>query len=238
MRPFWFYIPVILAGLFPWTPLLLLLFRRVDRDIARRFLTAVVGFGFLFFSASTNKLPGYLLPLFPPLCALLGTALAEVKLKGCGRPAVLLTACAALLAFVPIAGTLLPRALAAGLSRASWDISWSGIIAGFALAAIVWFTVKRGRPTLATSVIAAAATIGVVYLKIAALPQVDREVSSRSLWREIKPVAESVCVSDIHRNWRYGLNYYSETPLPDCAAGSAKLQIVQQSGARPELRPR
>ena len=237
VRPFWFYIPVLLAGIFPWTPLLMLLARRVDRDIPRRFLTAIVVFGFVFFSVSTNKLPGYLLPLFPPLCVLLGVALDEVKSKGRGQQqAILLAACAALLGLVPVAGSLLPRALQSGLSRASWALSWPGIFAALALSVIVWFAVSRRRSPLALSIIAVASVAGVIYLKIVALPQVDRTASSRGLWLEVEPVAEFVCVAGISRSWRYGLNYYAGAPFFECASETAKLQIVQQPGRRPELR--
>ena len=63
-QPFWFYVPVLLAGLFPWTPLLALLFSaRLFQDRRAQFLLAWFAWGFLFFSVSRNKLPGYLLPL-------------------------------------------------------------------------------------------------------------------------------------------------------------------------------
>jgi 4-amino-4-deoxy-L-arabinose transferase-like glycosyltransferase len=235
VRPFWFYIPVIFAGIFPWTPLLLSLFRRTPRDVTRTFLAAIVVFGFVFFSLSRNKLPGYLLPLFPALCALLGLSLAAYKQSDGSRPVRLLTACAALLGLVPVAGSLLPQALQSGLSRSSWDLSWVGMALAFALATLVWFASSRGRMTAAVSLIAAGAVIGVVYLKIHVLPQVDHAASARDLWSEVKPVANSVCVTPIHRNWRYGLNYYSKIPLPDCSLKPAKLQIVQESGNRPQL---
>jgi 4-amino-4-deoxy-L-arabinose transferase-like glycosyltransferase len=235
VRPFWFYVPVILAGIFPWTPLLLLLIKDVGSDVARRFLSVIVIFGFVFFSASTNKLPGYLLPLFPPLCGLLGIALAGVKGKAGPWPAALLAGCAALLGLVPIAGSLLPRALQSGLSRSPWDVSWPGVLAGLALAGVVWLAASRGRLPLAASIVTAAALTGVVYLKMVALPTVDQAASARNLWTEVRPVAGSVCVGDIHRSWKYGLNYYSEKPLPDCRSEPAKLQIDQQAGSLPQL---
>ena len=74
VQPIWFYIPVLLAGLVPWTPLLVLLFkRRLYQDQRVRFLLLWFAFGFVFLSISVNKLPGYLLPLLPALCALDGT---------------------------------------------------------------------------------------------------------------------------------------------------------------------
>jgi hypothetical protein len=91
---------------------------------------------------------------------------------------------------------------------------------------------------LAASVVAGAAVIGVVYLKTIVLPQVDQAASARNLWTEVRPVAGSVCVGDIHRSWKYGLNYYSEIPLPDCRSEPAKLQIDQHSGTPPRLQRR
>ena len=71
--PIWFYVPVLLAGLFPWTPLLVLLFSApLFQDRRAQFLLAWFAWGFVFFSASRNKLPGYLLPLLPPVAALVG----------------------------------------------------------------------------------------------------------------------------------------------------------------------
>ena len=90
-QPVWFYVPVLLAGLFPWTPLFALLFkRRLYQDRRALFLLAWFAWGFLFFSASRNKLPGYLLPLLPPLAALVGVALGSRR-----APANLAGRCAA-----------------------------------------------------------------------------------------------------------------------------------------------
>ena len=77
-QPFWFYVPILLAGLFPWTPLLALLFSaRLFQDRRAQFLLAWFAWGFLFFSISRNKLPGYLLPLLPALAVLIGIACSE-----------------------------------------------------------------------------------------------------------------------------------------------------------------
>ncbi len=74
-QPFWFYVPVLAAGIFPWTPLLLLPLLEIVRKglrsvLANRqtaFLFYWVVLPFAFFSISRNKLPGYLLPVLPPL---------------------------------------------------------------------------------------------------------------------------------------------------------------------------
>ena len=71
----WFYLPVFLLLLYPWFPLLA--WADCDiRDRRVRTLTGVLVWGVVFFSLSVNKLPGYLLPLFPSACILIGLGLS------------------------------------------------------------------------------------------------------------------------------------------------------------------
>ncbi len=214
VQPIWFYVPVLLVGLLPWSPLILLLFRRdLYRDRRLQFLAVLVAFGMVFFSASSNKLPGYLLPLFPPLAVLLGVALARTT-----RARAVLLCSAALLAVLPVAVAVLPEAIRRGLPYASMaSINWLPLIPVGILAGLVWWGETQGRRSLAVAGIAAGVVLGVFYLKVEAYPVLDREVSARGLWREVAPRYFDACVEDIHRSWRYGLNYYSLDPLPSCA---------------------
>ena len=74
-QPIWFYVPILAAGVFPWTALLLLpifeVIRRgvqpILRDRQRAYLFYWVVLPFVFFSLAKNKLPNYLLPILPPL---------------------------------------------------------------------------------------------------------------------------------------------------------------------------
>lgn len=86
-QPFWFYIPVLLAGFLPW-PLVLLaclwfLFSRSPRVAVLR--TRPLGFCLLwtawsmfFFSMSKGKLPTYILPIMPAVALLMGSYLEPV----------------------------------------------------------------------------------------------------------------------------------------------------------------
>ena len=223
VQPFWFYAPVLAAGMLPWSPVMALLFRRsLYRDRARLFLLLWFAFGFLFFSASTNKLPGYLLPLLPALAALMGIALAESR-----RAPAAIAASMAMLALIPAAAQVLPQALAGGLSRSdppafSW--LWLGPVA----AAVV---VGRIRPAgRAMAAVAACAVLGFFYLKLAAFPALETAVSARPVWAEIAGKREQVCLGKMHRAWEYGLHYYSVTPLPACADAPRPLELRQDDG--------
>ena len=230
-QPWWFYLPVLLAGLLPWTPLVgLVARRRALRDPRRAFLLVWFLFGLLFFSLAANKLPGYLLPLLPALTALMGIGLDEVE-----HPAPWLAASAVLLVTFPMVAPALPAAVATGLSRTPWPApSWIWLLP-VAAAAAVWMVAQQGRRLAAVALMAACIAAGFVYLKHSTMPEVNRAASARSLWSEIETRAGEVCVAAIHRNWRYGLNYYSVTPLPDCEQQPRPLAVRQTVGQPPHV---
>lgn len=74
VQPFWFYAPVLIGLLAPWT---LLLFRAPWREPRWRYFVVWAVFGFAVFSSGANKLPGYLLPLLPALAVLMALGVPE-----------------------------------------------------------------------------------------------------------------------------------------------------------------
>ncbi|RLJ65271.1 phospholipid carrier-dependent glycosyltransferase [Sulfurisoma sediminicola] len=76
--PMWYFVPILLVGLMPWTLALFGALRNAaKREAALRFqpqrfllLWCVMVFGF--FSVSSSKLVPYILPIFPALAALIG----------------------------------------------------------------------------------------------------------------------------------------------------------------------
>ena len=107
----WYFIPILVGGLLPWTPMLVPAAWRAWRTEAvggrfnvRKFLLVYVCTIFAFFSVSGSKLPSYILPLFPALALLLGDWLAHVDSRRLRRfmlPAVAVAAVG--LATVPFA---------------------------------------------------------------------------------------------------------------------------------------
>ena len=230
-QPWWFYIPVLAGLLLPWTPVLVLPMRRKAwRDPRRVFLLAWIVFGLVFFSAAANKLPGYVLPLLPAAAALLGIGLHEAR-----DPRPWLAACALLLVTYPIAARVLPVAVAIGLSHAARPAPhWSWLLAP--IAAGLLYCQPFGRKRLAAvAALATCATAGIVYLKAASLPEVNRLASARDIWGQIGVHASDVCIDAIHRDWRYGLNFYSVAPLPDCERVPKPWMVRQTPGEPPYL---
>ena len=84
VEPFWWFAPIILAGLFPWIAFFVQSLRhnlqggwaaRAGNSVAW-FCVVWAGFIFLFFSASHSKLVPYVLPVVPPLALLIGRYVA------------------------------------------------------------------------------------------------------------------------------------------------------------------
>jgi 4-amino-4-deoxy-L-arabinose transferase-like glycosyltransferase len=231
VQPWWFYVPRLPALLLPWTPLLLALRPRADwAEPRRRFLLAWVAFGLLFFSASTNKLPGYLLPLLPPLAILMALGLEQVR-----RAGALLVASALLLAAYSIAAPLLPAAVAnlwAGAPRPSFHWTW---LLPIIPAACAWILEARAWRIAALAAVAAAAAIALAALKWTAGPAIDRTAAARELARTIAQHPDAVCLEPIRRDWQYGLNYYAGTGLPECASAPKPFHVIQEQGSPPQL---
>ena len=225
VQPFWFYVPILLGLLFPWTPLLALLRRSTFKAEPERIFAALAVFGFVFFSASTNKLPGYLLPLLPAVCALLAHAVVEAD-----APKRTLACCGLLMALIPLAAGVLPETLRSGLRHVSWaGIPWLYCALAIPVAAGVYLLVRRRHTAQAVALLGLLVSAGWLYVKQTALPAVDQAASARPLWNRVRSQREDTCVETLNRALRYGLNYYSITPIPDCAE-TPKPHRIRQLG--------
>jgi 4-amino-4-deoxy-L-arabinose transferase-like glycosyltransferase len=213
-RPVWFYVPVLLAGLFPWTPLLVLLCSaRAFQDRRCQFLLAWFAWGFLFFSVSRNKLPGYLLPLVPAIAALLGIAAAEARVRS-SKLMLLLGAAAALLSLVPPLEDALPQALLAGMSHTPLKVVTLWIVPGLLAGLLCAYFEKAGHRDLAMALVAGATVVAVVSIVWRVYPALDRQVSGRAFW--ISTRQSITCLPPMNRSQRYSLEYYAGRSLPDC----------------------
>ena len=84
VQPWWYFVPLLLAGTLPWVSLLPGALRMASvctpgHFQPQRLLLLWAGFIFIFFSASGSKLPLYILPVFPALAPLL--ALYALQLR-------------------------------------------------------------------------------------------------------------------------------------------------------------
>ena len=87
-QPWYYFIPILLLGMLPWTLLMFDTLFKTSRDKRlsgifnpARFLLIWAVFIYVFFSISDSKLPSYLLPMFPALALLMGKRLAEMDVR-------------------------------------------------------------------------------------------------------------------------------------------------------------
>ncbi|HMH17944.1 MAG TPA: glycosyltransferase family 39 protein [Burkholderiales bacterium] len=126
--PWWYYVPVLLVGLLPWTPSIPAAFVKAWRtpDASRfrvdRFLAIWTAVVVVFFSASSSKLPGYVLPAVPAILLLFARHYRALSERARRAPAV---ACV-------VAGVVLAL-LAAVLPTVGANRTWPEFDPGYAI---------------------------------------------------------------------------------------------------------
>ncbi|HEX5629933.1 MAG TPA: phospholipid carrier-dependent glycosyltransferase [Usitatibacteraceae bacterium] len=96
-EPWWYFWPILFAGFLPWmlnlVPAALDGWRRENPAASfpwRRFALVWSAFILAFFSASSSKLPAYILPVFPVLALVLGDWLARAPAERLWKPVAIL----------------------------------------------------------------------------------------------------------------------------------------------------
>lgn len=83
--PLWYFFPILIVGLLPWTSLLPQALKKGWQDEGQfktnRFILIWSVFIFAFFSKSGSKLPSYILPIFPALAMLMAQTLMNISSK-------------------------------------------------------------------------------------------------------------------------------------------------------------
>jgi 4-amino-4-deoxy-L-arabinose transferase-like glycosyltransferase len=151
VEPWWYFFPMLAAGMLPWVTLLpqaLIRGWQIRPSPAvfhpARFVLIWAVVVFAFFSASGSKLPSYILPVFPALALLTGLVLAEVGTRQLLWHTIpVLVVGIAIMAFAPHASFMVSRYVPASLIEAY--VPWI-IAAGLALAiggACAFFLFRR-----------------------------------------------------------------------------------------------
>ncbi len=160
-EPPYYFIPVLLAGMLPWTVTLIDALSRAWKRApqqhfqAQRFLFLWAAVVFVFFSASSSKLLSYIVPMFPALALLIGVRLTQLSARALtwqALPAAL--AGIVLLALVPDIERYASREVEIDLLRdyADWLIA-AGLLQIAGAAACAWLA-WRGRTAAALAVLA------------------------------------------------------------------------------------
>ncbi len=229
-QPFWFYIPVFLLAMMPWTAFLLATAvedLRVLWSEGRRafsapedswplFLLIWMLLPILFFSASQSKLPGYILPSVPAGALLVAEYLA-VRRGSAERVPPTLAAVHGI-----VCGALIFAAFSAAAITIHHRIAWdSGTYVALASGAAFAVGITALLRTGAGLRLLRPATLFAVVLSVAAIvrfaaPFIDDSQSARPIAESIQAFSSEpipVALYHVHRTQEYGLEFYLDRPL-------------------------
>jgi 4-amino-4-deoxy-L-arabinose transferase-like glycosyltransferase len=168
--PWWYFVPVILVGLLPWTPAIPSAIARAwkapaDGFKVDRFLVIWAAVVVVFFSASHSKLPGYVLPAVPAILLLFARHYPALSARLQRAPALACVAAGGVLALTAVA---LP-ALSASLSINAYEPGYSIWLLGAALALLAagWISLALRKRALNEASFAAAAIGSLIAIQLA-----------------------------------------------------------------------
>ncbi|HEV2194981.1 MAG TPA: glycosyltransferase family 39 protein [Candidatus Acidoferrum sp.] len=240
IQPFWFYIPVVLIALLPWTALLLWssahgvtrLVRTHTAQESKWFLACWAGFCLLFFSISRSKLPGYILPALPALVLIFAHSLTAMEKipRWLLRVALLLFS---LLLFVPLVyiqllGPHFPYGNATIVTGVCAIVALMGA-ANLLLASF-------GRPARQKNLLPLLAAGCVVPILLATLVAyfiapsfLKLDPSGKTLARQVqqqKIPLDELAVGWMDRGQHYGMNFYLHQEIKDWNLENSGKQYV------------
>ena len=223
-QPFWFYIPVVFAGFFPWVfqivPPAWHWFGRQRREVQREpealLFWAWALIPLLLFSFSRSKLPGYVLPMLPALALL---AAKEWNRLWSVDPSNDGLSKGQRLGLYLQGGCLLALGLALGLGERFLDQeivvflpSIRILLAATGIGGILM--VRRWKPRALFGIYLTGIGLAVLLMTERIVPQVDAVESSRQLADAVQRqgfAGEPIFIYQLSRRVEYGLNFYLNT---------------------------
>jgi 4-amino-4-deoxy-L-arabinose transferase-like glycosyltransferase len=251
-QPFWYYLPVALLGLLPWTVFVITALVDAIRDwrysvkepqgkedlrtyLALWFLLPIV-----FFSLSQSKLPGYVLPAIPAATILLADFVLRREQEG-DKPSLWLAIThAALCAALPVAALIVPFKLL------HQEVSKPAMVVAAALAIITVLTLlvslqAQGYRLLRFTTLVPLLIAFALVLRATA-PIIDVLQSARPVQLTLSETAlgeiPTVAVYDVPRSLEYGLGFYRNQKIASYERNEIPESdhlVVAAAGSKAEL---
>jgi 4-amino-4-deoxy-L-arabinose transferase-like glycosyltransferase len=263
-QPFWYFGPIVLLALLPWTALLWPVGQEGLRLWREKSWTNSPGFFFVcwavwpvvFFSFSQSKLPGYILPAVPPLTLLCAAGLTRSISEGRPKLRGVLVGLGATWIAIGIAAGFSVRANSVHIDLVGpLTVSPGLLAAAISLVAGTILIVAAFRSLPATVVLLGALLVAasVEFASLKILPAMDSVVSARphaEFMRDDRH-PERIFTYKLSRSWVYGLTFYFRRELPEWSPPDPEpglvlttprgeneiLHLNRSSGDVEELRP-
>jgi 4-amino-4-deoxy-L-arabinose transferase-like glycosyltransferase len=221
-QPYWYYAPVFLLSLLPWTVYVVAAIvgavRRWNHGSETRatrswqvFLLIWLAVPLVLFTASQSKLPGYILPSIPP-CALL---LAEWLKSRQERTAIPLAIVHSLVCGLLLGGALLAPYFILRTHLPAQAITIAAIaaavIAVAMLASLRWQGLRVLRFVTLVPVV-----LGLAFVLRVSAPVIDQTQSARPVANELSRLnvrGAQLAGFNITRELEYGLDFYRNQPV-------------------------
>lgn len=263
-QPYWYYLPVILLGVLPWTVCVIAAivnalrqlrrgaypelvttsaardpgFHSTGRERAWRvFLLLWIAVPLAVFTISRSKLPGYILPSIPPSALLVADWL---RARSQERASAWLLAAHSVICGLLLGGTLLAPYFIVRTHPPALAITIAGIAAAVIAFAMVltlrWQVLRVLRFVTLVPVV-----LGLAFVLRLSAPLVDRTQSSRPVAEELARLGASgpqLAAFNITRETEYGLDFYRNQPVKRYERGevpAADHLLIARSGSEPQL---
>jgi 4-amino-4-deoxy-L-arabinose transferase-like glycosyltransferase len=226
-RPVYFFLPVLLLLTFPWTFLLISALRRpFGRNEQLLLWWAIVPF--VFFSVSRSKLPGYILPMVPPIALLLAKEVLQPKSR-VYRVAVFIEA--GMMAFIGVAFGFYGNTLNVNPHVSGLTI----MTVSFVMAAVLIVIALWLHPTFLAGFNVIAMTALVITATTMVFPRFDLTDTMRP-WNvalaSLAPSDQTVLMYKPTRWAEYGLQYYRQNRIQTVFSPD---ELAQAVSAQPRL---
>ncbi len=258
-QPFWFYLPVFLLAVMPWTMwLIVAIVERVRAVVRERreafaspddswalFLLIWMAVPVLFFSASQSKLPGYILPAVPAGALLVTEYLAARREPSGGqetRISLPLAAAHGILCGLMIFAALATASVALThhlrLGKGTYVAAAIASVFAFGIAAAL---VTRAGARLLRSVTMIAVVVSMAAVVRLAAPAIDATQSSRPVAEVIQAFSREpvpVALYHVSRTQQYGLDFYLNRPTETYESGGIPATahvVVAARGSQSEV---
>jgi 4-amino-4-deoxy-L-arabinose transferase-like glycosyltransferase len=239
-QPFWFFAPITILALLPWSAFLiaaaqdaLRLWRQKSwRNSSGFFVACWAVFPIVFFSFSQSKLPSYILPAVPALA--LAAAISAGRAYRRSRSNAIMLSAAFGVTWIVLAAIFLHathKSPFTDISLAIASLAKIALVAAIAVAAAILYAGMRRNVRLAVIICSLSTVATLEAANIAVLPSLDPLLSARPhaefLRDDLHP--ERIFTYELRRTWIYGLTFYFHREIPEWSPQDPDAALVLTS---------